>query len=613
MAQQQANLDLPLFHNYNPFELMSTMQSIFDTSQKLAKHFADKHPEKLKSGQLFNPNIDPFNLSDSFQALAFQMMNEPTKVFEAQLGFWADYGKLWQNTAFKMLGQNVDPFIQPEKGDRRFKDEAWSNYLLFDFIKQSYLLTARSLYDTVTSLEFDEKDERHAKKVEFYTRQLIDALSPSNFAATNPEVLHVTVRSGGKSLLNGLQNFLQDLERGQGKLNIKMTDLDAFHPGENIAVSEGSVVFQNDLMQLIQYTPSTEQVFKKPLLIVPPWINKFYILDLRPNNSYIKWAVDQGHTVFVISWINPDESLAHKCFSDYMLEGPLAALDAIEQATGEKEVNAAGYCLGGTLLATTLAYMSKKKDNRISSATFFTTMLDFTDAGELDIFIDDEQITSLEKKMDENGYLDGSEMATTFTMLRANDLVWSFHINNYLKGNEASAFDLLYWNSDSTRMPAKMHSFYLRNLYQKNLLKDPNGIQMDGVDINLRDVKTPVYFISAVEDHIAPWKSTYAGTQLFSGPVKFVLGGSGHIAGIVNPPAKNKYFYLTNAKTKTTKNPETWEKSAKRHEGSWWNDWQQWVGTYAGDSVDARTPGAGKLPALEAAPGSYVKIRITPS
>jgi polyhydroxyalkanoate synthase len=362
-------------------------------------------------------------------------------------------------------------------------------------------------------------------------------------------------------------------------------------------------------MQLIQYAPATETVLKRPLLIGPPWINKFYILDLRPRNSFVRWAVSQGHTVFIISWVNPDERLAEKGFEDYMTEGYLAALDAIEEATGEREVNAIGYCLGGTLLASTLAYMATKKDNRIRSATFFVTMMDFDQPGELGVFIDEEQLRSLEDKMNKRGYLEGSEMATTFNMLRANDLIWSFVVNNYLLGNDPFPFDLLYWNADSTRMPARMHSFYLRKMYQENLLSQPSGISLVGVPIDLRKIKTPTYFLSTREDHIAPWKSTYRGTQLLSGPRRFVLAASGHIAGVVNPPDGGKYSHWINPDLPP--DPEEWFKGATEIAGSWWPDWHRWVSGLAKEQVPARMPGDGELKPIEDAPGSYVKVRLS--
>ena len=400
-------------------------------------------------------------------------------------------------------------------------------------------------------------------------------MAPSNFVLTNPEVLRATIDSGGENLVNGLKHVLEDLERGKGRLMIKMTDLDAFEVGGNIAVTPGKVVFQNDLMQLIQYVPTTEKVQRRPLLIIPPWINKYYILDLRPDNSFVKWAASQGHTVFVISWVNPDERLAQKTFEDYMLEGPLAALDAMEQATGEREANVIGYCLGGTLLASTLAYMAVKGDDRFKSATYFVTMTDFAEAGELSVFIDEEQLGALEERMNEHGYLEGSDMATTFNMLRANDLIWSFVVNNYLLGKEPFPFDLLYWNSDSTRMPAAMHAYYLRNMYQENKLIEPGALELAGVPIDLRKIKTPAFLLSTKEDHIAPWKSTYAATQIYHGPVKFVLSASGHIAGVINPPGKAKYGHWENAKL--PKSPDDWLAAAKYVDGSWWPTWEKWV------------------------------------
>ncbi|ALG67761.1 PHA/PHB synthase family protein [Beggiatoa leptomitoformis] len=601
--------ELPIFEGYNPEALLKTMQGILDKSQKIMTHLMAQQAEKVEQGTIPNIDHDPLNIGRASQELVTHFMMNPVSLMEANLSFWQEQIKVADNVFKRTLGLETEPYIDAAKGDRRFKHEAWNTVPAFDLIKQSYLLSATWLHNTIKEIGIKEAEHANAKKIDFYTRQLIDALAPTNFVATNPEVLFLTLQTGGQNLLNGLNNFLEDLERGKGNLSIKMTDLEAFEPGKNIAVTPGKVVFQNDLMQLIQYTPSTEKVYKRPLLIVPPWINKFYILDLRENNSFVKWAVDQGHSVFVISWVNPDARLADKNFEDYMLEGPLAALGAIEQATGEKEVNAVGYCLGGTLLTSTLAYMASKNDTRIVSATLFTTLLDFKDPGELSIFIDEEQIEALEEKMDEKGYLEGSHMATTFTMLRANDLIWSFHINNYLLGKEASAFDLLYWNSDSTRMPAKMHSFYLRRMYLNNALKTPNNVVLAGQPIDLGNVKIPVCFVSAQEDHIAPWESTYAGTQLVSGEVKFILGGSGHIAGIINPPYKPKYFYYTNDKTKTIDDPKTWLKGASKHEGSWWPHWELWVDQYGGEKVDARTPGTGQLPVVENAPGSYVKVR----
>ena len=401
--------------------------------------------------------------------------------------------------------------------------------------------------------------------------------------------------------------MLEDLERGQGRLRIRMTDLEKFKLGENVAVTPGKVVYENDLMQLLQYAPTTETVRTRPLLVIPPWINKYYILDLRPKNSFIRWAVDQGHTVFVISWVNPDERLAEKSMDDYLLEGPVAALDAIGQATGEDRVNAIGYCLGGTLLAATLAWLKARERDAIASATFFTTMVDFEEPGELGVFIDEEQLALVEESMKEKGYFDGAKMAEAFNLLRANDLIWSFVINNYLMGKDPFPFDLLYWNSDSTRMPRAMHSAYLRDMYQHNRLREPGGISLDGVPIDLTTIDLPIYILSTREDHIAPWRSTYAATRLYRGPIRFVLAMSGHIAGVVNPPAANKYGHFTGELAST---PDGWLESATAHDGSWWPDWDAWVSAHGGGETEPREPGAGALPVIEDAPGRYVKVRI---
>ncbi len=584
----------------DPMELSRIMTRIAEQSQNLVSDFLTRQTKATPE----MPATDPLNIGQAFFDMTARIMANPARLVQAQISLWADYMTLWQTTTRKMLGEPTKPVVQPSPEDRRFKDSLWDENYVFDYIKQSYLLSARWMQSMVRDVE--GLDDKTAKKVDFYTRQFVDAMAPSNFAMTNPEVLKRTIETGGENLLKGLSHLLEDLEKGKGKLAIKMTDMEAFKVGENIAVTPGKVVFQNDLMQLIQYTPTTEKVAQRPLLIIPPWINKFYILDLRDKNSYIKWAVEQGHTVFVISWVNPDEKLSDKSFDDYMVEGPLAALDAIEKATGEKQANVVGYCLGGTLLACTLAFMAARKDDRVVSATFLTSMVDFEEAGELSVFIDEEQLASLEEKMNERGYLEGREMATTFNMLRANDLIWSFVINNYLMGKDPFPFDLLYWNSDSTRMPAAMHSFYLRKMYQENRLS-AGEIKLLGTKIDLTKIKVPVYILSTREDHIAPWKSTYVATQMYEGPVEFVLAASGHIAGVVNPPAANKYSYWTGKRTPPS--PDSWLDAAQVHAGSWWPHWQDWIAKHAGEDVPARKPGDGKLKAIENAPGSYVKVK----
>ncbi|MGI9335359.1 MAG: PHA/PHB synthase family protein [Gammaproteobacteria bacterium] len=588
----------------DPAELSQTLARIAERSQSIVQQFIQRQADPAER---YTP-MDPTVIGRTFGEWAARIMANPVKLAEQQTKLWQDYARLWENTARRMMGDQstAEPVVEPERGDRRFKDEQWDENPVFDYIKQSYLLASRFMRDAVR--ETDGLDKHTAEKLDFYTRQFVDAMAPTNFAATNPQVLRETMETGGENLIDGLNNLLADLERGKGRLRIKMTDLDKFELGKNVAVTPGKIVYSNELMQLIQYTPSTDEVFKRPLLIIPPWINKFYILDLRESNSFIKWAVDEGHTVFVISWVNPDERLAAKTFEDYLLGGPMAALDAIERATGEREVKAIGYCLGGTLLASMLAYMAVKKDTRIKAATFFTSMVDFSDPGELGVFIDEEQLALVEKAMEAKGFLDGANMAEAFNMLRANDLIWSFVVNNYLLGQEPFPFDLLYWNSDSTRMPSAMHSFYLRRMYQENLLCKRNGLTLDGVKIDVRKNKTPTYIVSTKEDHIAPWGSTYAATQLYTGPVRFVLGASGHIAGVINPPSANKYGYWTG--DELPEDPQTWFEGAEAHEGSWWTDWAGWVKRYNGAKVAARIPGDGDLPVLEDAPGSYVKVRV---
>ena len=543
-------------------------------------------------------------LANDFVALSQQLLANPMTLVETQAEFWQDYLTLWQRTTQRMLGFATEPVIEPAKDDRRFRHEQWSENSVFDFIKQSYLLSARCLHGTVRGA--DGLDDTTRRKLEFHTRQLVDALSPSNFAHTNPEVVAATMESGGGNLVKGLENLLDDLERGKGELKVSMTDRDAFEIGRNIATTPGKVVFQNDLMQLVQYSPTTKQVDRHPLLIVPPWINKFYILDLQPKNSFIKFCLDQGKTVFVISWVNPDARHRELGWDAYMNLGPLAALDAIAQATGEVEANVIGYCIGGTLLATVLGHMAAIGDRRFTSATFFTSIMDFEQAGELTLFVDEEQLAKIERQLDENGYLDAGAMATTFNLMRANDLIWSFVVGNYLLGKDALPFDLLYWNSDSTRMPAATHRYYLRNMYQKNLLKEPGGLELKGTPIDLRKVTTPVFLLSAREDHIAPWHNTYAAAGLYAGPVRFVLAGSGHIAGVINPAGSTKYGYWTNDALPA--DPDAWLDGASQHPGSWWPAWAEWQSQFTGGKVKARIPGQGGLTAIEDAPGSYVKV-----
>jgi polyhydroxyalkanoate synthase len=592
-----------LVDNYPPKKVMDPIQlslslgEIAVRSHRLMVDFLTRRPELTGLG-------DPAGIGQAFLQLTAKIIADPMSIAQAQLELWADHMKLWQRTTERLFDPTGKSDRRPLATDRRFQHSAWTENILFDYIKQSYLISAEAILSAVSRV--NGLNPKTAHKVDFYTRQFVDAMSPSNFLATNPEVLQTTIETGGENLLRGLTNLLDDLERGRGQLAVTMTDLKAFRLGESVAATPGKVIFQNELMQVIQYAPSTPEVKRRPLVIVPPWINKFYVLDLRPKNSFIKWAVDQGHTVFVISWVNPDRRLAHKRFEDYMLEGPLAALTAIEAAAGEREVNAIGYCLGGTLLAATLAYLAAQNDDRIRSATYLGTLVDFTDVGDMAVFIDEEQLAVLEKRMRRRGYLEGRDMALAFNMLRANDLIWSFVISNYLLGKQPIPFDLLYWNADSTRMPATMHSFYLRNMYHENRLAIPGGISLAGVPIDLRRIETPTFILSTREDHIAPWQSTYAATRLYQGPIKFVLADSGHIAGMISPPG-SKYGHWQN--TNLPKTPAEWFETASLVKSSWWPTWEEWISGHSGGSVKAREPGGGLWQPIEDAPGSYARAR----
>lgn len=547
---------------------------------------------------------DDYGIHKAFTSLSEQLLSDPEKLSNSTTQFWEEQLNLWEKWI------NSDPTVvkKPdiEKVDSRFRSKLWDTWL-FDYVRNAYLLTAEHLQKTVNDI--DSLDERTARKVKFFTKQYVDAMSPTNFAALNPDVLKATVDSNGGNLLSGLNNLLDDLKKGKGELAIKMVDPNAFELGKDVATTDGKVVYQNELMQLIQYQPTTKSVLETPLLIIPPWINKYYILDLTPRNSFIKWAIDQGHTVFVISWVNPDARHAHKTFDDYLLEGPLAALDVIDKRCKTNTTNLVGYCLGGTLTAVLLGWLkSNKQEKRVNSTTFFTSMIDFNEPGELGVFVDPEGVDALEKRMASKGYLEASEMASTFNMLRSNDLIWSFVVNNYLLGKDPVPFDLLFWNSDATRMPAKMHSYYLRNMYIHNKLREPKGLTIAGRSIDLSTVTTPCYFISAKDDHIAPWKSTFAGAKLFGGKVRFVLGGSGHIAGIVNPPVANKYCFWAN--DELTHEAESWLQNADRFDGSWWSDWSVWISSQGSRTVNARKIRNNRTKPFEDAPGSYAKLRL---
>ncbi|GAB4392841.1 MAG: class I poly(R)-hydroxyalkanoic acid synthase [Gammaproteobacteria bacterium] len=582
-------------------ELMNIINSITEKSRNVFEN----HMKQLN----LNTHLQQMQyVSNLYQELLQKALQNPNKLASIQLAYWQDFARLWQGSLLNWNKHLKNEPLTTNKTSqsRRFQDEAWEKYPLFNFYKQFYELNAEYLQNFVGEVE--GLDDKTRNKIHFYTQQYIAALSPENFVFTNPTVISKTLQTRGKNLLKGLDNMLTDLEQGRGYLNIKMTDLKAFTVGKNIACTPGKVIFQNRMFQLIHYTPQTDKVYAKPLLIIPPWINKYYILDLSPKNSFVKWLVDQGYSVFMISWINPNHEYAETGFEDYLLDGSLAALDAVEQATQSKGVNMLGYCLGGTLLGCTLAYLAAKKDKRVKSATYLATLLDFSDPGDLGVFMDEHQVHLIEQSMKPKGYLDGGAMSFTFNMLRANDLIWTYFVKNYLEGDEPFPFDLLYWNTDATNMPLKMHSFYLRGMYLNNLLRKPGGVTLNGVDIDLGKITIPVYAIGTERDHIAPWQACYNSMRLQNGPLTFVLGGSGHTAGIVNPPYKQKYFYRTYRQV--VEEPEQWLAASQLTEGSWWTHWDKWLSKQSGKKIPAKQPGSGKLSIIEDAPGSYVQVHL---
>ncbi len=595
-------------HLYEDFDALSEyLTNISGTSQEVIKDFFAKQSDVRRvTGEL---PADPLNVGEAFQEMMKGLSADPGTVMQRQFNLWGDYAKLMGTMSRRLAGEEVQPAVTPPPGDKRFVHPAWEENPMLDFVKQSYLVFARWLENTIEQIE--GMDEHEKAKAEFYTKQFIDAFAPSNFAMLNPEVVEATLASKGENLLKGLKNLLEDIDRGHGELSIRQADLSYFKLGENVATTPGKVVFQNEIMQLIQYSPTTEEVAKTPMLICPPWINKFYILDLQPKNSFIKWLVDQGRTVFVVSWVNPSPELKHKTFEDYIKQGLFEALDAVKDATGEKKIDTIGYCIGGTMLSTALALMAKKGDNRINSATFFTAQADFTEAGDLLLFVDDEQLDAIEKQMDAaGGVLEGRAMANTFNMLRSNDLIWSFVIDNYMKGKDPARFDLLFWNSDATRMPKKVHLFYLREFYQKNALAK-GDMEMDGEKLDLSKVDIPIFMQAGETDHIAPYRSIYKTARLFASggndKVIYMLAGSGHIAGVVNHPDKHKYHHSIN--TALPETVEEWSKNAERFPGSWWPHWIEWLNGVSDGKCPARQPGDGKLGVIEDAPGSYVKVK----
>ncbi|RWP90311.1 MAG: class I poly(R)-hydroxyalkanoic acid synthase [Mesorhizobium sp.] len=587
----------------DPERFALNMARMIEQAGKAASAWAEPREKGDVRDHVAEPVVD---MVKTFSKLSEYWLADPQRALEAQTRLFSGYMTVWANAIQRTsnAAQDAEDAVKPERGDKRFLDPEWGRNAFFDFLKQAYLVTSRWAADLVEHAEGLDEHTRH--KAGFYVKQVSNAISPSNFILTNPELFRETVASNGENLVRGMKMLAEDIAAGKGDLKLRQADYSPFEIGRNIATTPGKVVGRSDVAEIIQYDPATETVLKRPLLICPPWINKFYILDLNPQKSFIRWAVEQGHTVFVISWINPDERHGTKSWEAYIREGLQYGLDTVEKATGERDVNAIGYCVGGTLLAAALALMAQEGDDRIKSATFFTTQVDFTYAGDLKVFVDEEQVAAVEKSMSEKGYLDGTKMATAFNMLRSGDLIWPYVVNNYMRGKDPLPFDLLYWNADSTRMAAANHSFYLRNCYLENNLSQ-GTMELAGHTVSLGDITIPVYNLASKEDHIAPALSVFLGSKYFGGTVEYVMAGSGHIAGVVNPPASNKYQYWTGGTP--TGDFSQWIANATDHPGSWWPHWQDWIGAKDNTRVPARKPGK-HMKTLGDAPGTYVKVRV---
>ncbi|MGX9120157.1 class I poly(R)-hydroxyalkanoic acid synthase [Mesorhizobium sp. BHbsci] len=587
----------------DPERFALNMARMIEQAGKAASAWAEPREKGDVRDHVAEPVVD---MVKTFSKLSEYWLSDPQRALEAQTRLFSGYMTVWANSIQRLGagGEDAEDAVKPEPGDKRFQDPEWGRNAFFDFLKQAYLVTSRWAAELVEHADGLDEHTRH--KASFYVKQVSNAISPSNFILTNPELFRETVASNGENLVRGMKMLAEDIAAGKGDLKLRQADYSPFEIGKNLATTPGKVVGRSDVAEILQYDPATETVLKRPLLICPPWINKFYILDLNPQKSFIRWAVEQGHTVFVISWINPDERHGTKSWEAYIREGLQYGLDTIEKATGEKDVNAVGYCVGGTLLAAALALMAQEGDHRIKSATFFTTQVDFTYAGDLKVFVDEEQVAAVEKAMNEKGYLDGTKMATAFNMLRSGDLIWPYVVNNYMRGKDPLPFDLLYWNADSTRMGAANHSFYLRNCYLENRLSQ-GMMELAGRVVSLKDVTIPVYNLAAKEDHIAPALSVFLGSKYFGGEVDYVMAGSGHIAGVVNPPAAQKYHYWTGGKP--AGDFDQWIAEAINHPGSWWPHWQRWVEAKDNTRVPARKPGK-HMKTLGDAPGTYVKVRV---
>ncbi len=603
----------PTSQQSNPWQnLNSTDQNVgihIEAINELTQKFISETLKHVGHEYSISQSI-MFNLIDGWQHFTTGVTDKrPTALVEQQMNLWQEQFQLYQNTLMNISGHQTEPLVRPEKGDKRFKDEDWSDNPMFDFLKQSYLLMVNSVMESIDNTE--GIDDKNRQRLSFFTRQWLNAIAPSNFLWSNPEVLRLTMESGGQNLIKGFEQLTEDMEKSSQMLSISMTDSDAFQLGENIATTPGKVVFRNRMFELIQYTPTTAEVNKRPLVIIPPWINKFYIMDLREENSYIRWALNEGHSVFVISWANPTPAYKDVGMETYMHEGLLAALDVVQEITGEPDANVIGYCIGGMLLALTLSWLTENKQaDRIASATFWATIFDFSDPGDLGVFIDERTIKALEQEEDQQGVFDGRKMGLAFSLLRENSLYWNYYVQNYLKGERPVPFDLLYWNSDCTNVTAALHSFILRELYVGNKMIKKGELNFDGAKIDLSKVTTPTYVVATLQDHIAKWKGSYEATQVLGSDVTFVLGESGHIAGIINPPT-GKYGFYTHEDY--VADPDEWYEKAEKQDESWWLHWSDWIEKHSAGKVDSRQPGikhTGKeWQVLGNAPGKYVRVR----
>jgi polyhydroxyalkanoate synthase len=597
---QTSEINLIQYMVKDPERFAMNFARVVEEAGKAASAYLNPRDNETRSAQAEQIN----HIVKTLGKVGEYWTGDPQRAMEAQTRLWGRYLDLWGSSVKKMMGEEQEVIEAPKKGDKRFSDPEWENNQFFDFVKQFYLITSKWAHEMVD--EAQDLDDHTRHQAQFYMDQVVNALAPSNYLITNPELLKETMANDGENLVRGMKMLAEDIASGDGDLIIRQSSNGEFELGKNIAVTPGKVIAQSDVCQIIQYEATTKEVYKTPLLIVPPWINKFYILDLNEKKSFIKWCVDQGHSVFVISWVNPDSRLRDKGFDSYIKEGVVFGLDTVAKATGEKKAHTIGYCVGGTLLSSSLAYMAAKRQAKVASTTLFTTQVDFTHAGDLKVFVDEEQLTEMEGHIKELGYLEGRSMANAFNMLRSNDLIWPYVINNYMKGKEPFPFDLLYWNSDSTRMPAANHVYYMRNCYLENNLAQ-GKMEIDGIKLDLGKVKVPIYNLATKEDHIAPAISVFKGSSMFGGKVDFVLSGSGHIAGVVNPPDKEKYQYWRGGKAEG--DLESWTAKAKETAGSWWPDWQKWIEAISDEKIPARKIGGGKLKPIEDAPGSYVRVR----